>query len=154
MCTFMATSLYSPDQLYEVLDQGASLVEVLPKGEHEESPAESHLPKAANIPLRKLEEEARRDAPTLREQGRDRGAPHWRVLTDRRVVERDRAVHRTSAARSGATGSGTAMPVSGVTASPGSSASTPFGAVRERDSHGRHCMLSHQCPNPRVQRDV
>ena len=38
-----------------LLEQGAQLVEVLPKGEYEEE----HLPGAINLPLRRLETEAR-----------------------------------------------------------------------------------------------
>lgn len=56
MCTLMTTSLYTSAQVREVLDQGAQLVEVLPKEEYEES----HLPNAIGIPLRKLDDEAPR----------------------------------------------------------------------------------------------
>jgi len=38
-----------------LLEQGVQLVEVLPKGEYEEE----HLPGAINLPLRRLETEAR-----------------------------------------------------------------------------------------------
>jgi len=38
-----------------LLEQGAQFVEVLPKGEYEEE----HLPGAINLPLRRLETEAR-----------------------------------------------------------------------------------------------
>jgi len=42
-------------ELQELVGRGAQLVEVLPKEEYEEE----HLPGAINIPLRKLDEEAR-----------------------------------------------------------------------------------------------
>ena len=41
------------DQLRELLDAGAQLVEVLPEEEYEEE----HLPGAINVPLKKLDEE-------------------------------------------------------------------------------------------------
>ena len=45
----------SRDELQELLHQGAQLVEVLPAREFEEE----HLPGAVNLPLRRLEKEAR-----------------------------------------------------------------------------------------------
>ena len=42
-------------ELRRLLDQGAQLVEVLPAKEY----GEDHLPGAVNLPLRRLEEEAR-----------------------------------------------------------------------------------------------
>ena len=42
-------------ELQRLVERGAQLVEVLPKEEYEEE----HLPGAINIPLRKLDEEAR-----------------------------------------------------------------------------------------------
>jgi rhodanese-related sulfurtransferase len=44
------------DELRELVDRGAQLVEVLPREEYEEE----HLPGAINLPLRRLESEARR----------------------------------------------------------------------------------------------
>jgi phage shock protein E len=43
------------EELQGLLDQGAQLVEVLPKEEYEEE----HLPGATNIPLRKIDSQAR-----------------------------------------------------------------------------------------------
>jgi rhodanese-related sulfurtransferase len=43
------------DELEQLLEQGAQLVEVLPAKEFEEE----HLPGAVNIPLRQLDKEAR-----------------------------------------------------------------------------------------------
>ena len=43
------------EELQELVRRGAQLVEVLPKEEYEEE----HLPGAINIPLRKLDKEAR-----------------------------------------------------------------------------------------------
>jgi len=43
------------DQVRRLLDEGAQLVEVLPAKEYEED----HLPGAINLPLRRLETEAR-----------------------------------------------------------------------------------------------
>ena len=43
------------DELMELVDKGAQLVEVLPAKEF----AEDHIPGARNIPLRRLETEAR-----------------------------------------------------------------------------------------------
>jgi rhodanese-related sulfurtransferase len=43
------------DELQQLVDQGAQLVEVLPTKEYEED----HLPGAINLPLRRLEETAR-----------------------------------------------------------------------------------------------
>ena len=40
--------------LREILDQGAQLVEVLPEAEYEEA----HLPRAVNLPLKKLDRES------------------------------------------------------------------------------------------------
>jgi rhodanese-related sulfurtransferase len=44
------------DELRELVERGAQLVEVLPREEYEEE----HLPGAINLPLRRLEAEARR----------------------------------------------------------------------------------------------
>ena len=53
------------DEVRRLLEQGAQLVEVLPRQEYEES----HLPGAVNIPLKELNREAtdhlRRDAPVI-----------------------------------------------------------------------------------------
>jgi rhodanese-related sulfurtransferase len=43
------------DQLQQLVAQGAQLLEVLPANEY----LEEHLPGAINLPLRKLEQEAR-----------------------------------------------------------------------------------------------
>ena len=43
------------DRVRELLEEGAQLVEVLPANEY----AEDHLPGAINLPLRRLEGEAR-----------------------------------------------------------------------------------------------
>lgn len=43
------------EELRKLLDEGAQLVEVLPREEYEEE----HLPGAINIPLRKIDAEAR-----------------------------------------------------------------------------------------------
>lgn len=43
------------DEVRRLVDQGAQVVEVLPANEYEED----HLPDAVNLPLRRLEEEAR-----------------------------------------------------------------------------------------------
>jgi phage shock protein E len=43
------------DEVRRLVDAGAQLVEVLPANEYEED----HLPGAINVPLRKLEKEAR-----------------------------------------------------------------------------------------------
>jgi rhodanese-related sulfurtransferase len=43
------------DEVRELLDRGAQLVEVLPPEEYEDE----HLPGAINIPLRRLDQEAR-----------------------------------------------------------------------------------------------
>jgi rhodanese-related sulfurtransferase len=43
------------DELRRLLDEGAQLVEVLPANEYEED----HLPGAINIPLRRIDVEAR-----------------------------------------------------------------------------------------------
>lgn len=43
------------DELQQLVAQGAQLVEVLPANEYQED----HLPSAINLPLRKLEKEAR-----------------------------------------------------------------------------------------------
>jgi rhodanese-related sulfurtransferase len=43
-------------ELQRLVEEGAQLVEVLPKDEHEEE----HLPGAINIPLRRIEEDAPR----------------------------------------------------------------------------------------------
>jgi rhodanese-related sulfurtransferase len=43
------------EELQRLVEQGAQLVEVLPKEEYEEE----HLPGAINIPLRKIDKEAR-----------------------------------------------------------------------------------------------
>jgi phage shock protein E len=43
------------DGVRRLLGQGAQLVEVLPAGEY----AEDHLPGAVNLPLRRLEQQAR-----------------------------------------------------------------------------------------------
>jgi rhodanese-related sulfurtransferase len=43
------------EELRRLLDRGAQLVEVLPANEY----AEDHLPGAINLPLRRLEKEAR-----------------------------------------------------------------------------------------------
>ncbi len=43
------------EELVRLLDGGAQLVEVLPKEEYDEE----HLPGAINIPLRRIDEEAR-----------------------------------------------------------------------------------------------
>ena len=43
------------DEVRRLVDRGAQLVEVLPANEY----GEDHLPGAINMPLRKLEEEAR-----------------------------------------------------------------------------------------------
>jgi rhodanese-related sulfurtransferase len=43
------------DEVRRLVDQGAQLVEVLPANEYEEE----HLPGAINMPLRRLEKEAR-----------------------------------------------------------------------------------------------
>jgi rhodanese-related sulfurtransferase len=42
------------DQIHDLLDAGAQLVEVLPQAEYEEE----HLPGAINIPLKEMTEEA------------------------------------------------------------------------------------------------
>jgi rhodanese-related sulfurtransferase len=42
------------DQLQRLLDQHAQLVDVLPRDEYEEE----HLPRAINLPLRRIESEA------------------------------------------------------------------------------------------------
>jgi rhodanese-related sulfurtransferase len=44
------------DEVRRLLERGAQLVEVLPREEYEEE----HLPEAINLPLRRLESEARR----------------------------------------------------------------------------------------------
>jgi rhodanese-related sulfurtransferase len=44
------------DEVRKLLDQGVQLVEVLPQEEFDEE----HLPGAINIPLRRIDEEARR----------------------------------------------------------------------------------------------
>jgi rhodanese-related sulfurtransferase len=44
------------DAVRRLADQGAQLVEVLPANEY----AEDHLPGAINLPLRRLEQQARR----------------------------------------------------------------------------------------------
>jgi rhodanese-related sulfurtransferase len=53
------------DEVQRLVDEGAQLVEVLPKEEYEEE----HLPGAINLPLRRLEAEARdvldRDRPII-----------------------------------------------------------------------------------------
>jgi rhodanese-related sulfurtransferase len=51
------------EQLHELIDQGAQVVEVLPEDDY----APAHLPGAINLPLRQLDERA---ASTL-----DRGRP-------------------------------------------------------------------------------
>ena len=51
------------EQLHELIDQGAQVVEVLPEDDY----APAHLPGAINLPLRQLDEQA---ATTL-----DRGRP-------------------------------------------------------------------------------
>ncbi|MGH2689827.1 MAG: rhodanese-like domain-containing protein [Actinomycetota bacterium] len=43
------------DEIQVLMQQGAQLVEVLPAGEYEED----HLPGAVNLPLRRIETEAR-----------------------------------------------------------------------------------------------
>jgi rhodanese-related sulfurtransferase len=43
------------DGVRRLLDEGAQLVEVLPAGEY----AEDHLPGAVNLPMRRLEQQAR-----------------------------------------------------------------------------------------------
>jgi rhodanese-related sulfurtransferase len=53
------------DEVRRLMGEGAQLVEVLPKEEYEEE----HLPGAVNLPLRRLEAEARdvlgRDGPVI-----------------------------------------------------------------------------------------
>ncbi len=60
----MPTSILK-DEVRELLEGGAQLVEVLPREEYEEA----HLPGAINIPLKELDGEAtarlRRDAPVI-----------------------------------------------------------------------------------------
>jgi len=50
----MPTNIYSPSDVQTLLDNGAQLVEVLPREEYEEM----HLPGAIGIPLRHLDLEA------------------------------------------------------------------------------------------------
>ncbi len=60
----MPTSIFK-DEVRELLEGGAQLVEVLPREEYEEA----HLPGAINIPLKELDRETaaelRRDAPVI-----------------------------------------------------------------------------------------
>lgn len=55
----------SRDEVRELLEEGARLVEVLPRDEYEEQ----HLPAAINIPLKELDRETtarlRRDEPVI-----------------------------------------------------------------------------------------
>ena len=57
--------LVDRDGVLRLLEEGAELVEVLPREEYEEE----HLPGAINIPLKELDREAtaglRRDAPVI-----------------------------------------------------------------------------------------
>ncbi len=58
-------STISKDEVRELLEEGAQLVEVLPREEYEEE----HLPGAINIPLKELNrqttERLRRDEPVI-----------------------------------------------------------------------------------------
>jgi rhodanese-related sulfurtransferase len=60
----MPTAIFK-DEVRELLEEGAQLVEVLPRQEYEEE----HLPGAINIPLKELDRETtvqlRRDAPVV-----------------------------------------------------------------------------------------
>ncbi len=60
----MPTAIYR-DEVRELLDEGAQLVEVLPRDEYENE----HLPGAINIPLKELDrettEQLRRDKPVI-----------------------------------------------------------------------------------------
>jgi rhodanese-related sulfurtransferase len=60
----MPTAIYR-DAVRELLDEGAQLVEVLPRDEYQDE----HLPGAINIPLKKLNRETtaklRRDTPVI-----------------------------------------------------------------------------------------
>ena len=59
----MPREIHDRREVQALLDRGAQLVEVLPAEEYDEE----HLPGAINLPLRKLEKEAR--------QRLDRGKP-------------------------------------------------------------------------------
>lgn len=60
----MPTAIYR-DEVRQLLDEGAQLLEVLPRDEYEDE----HLPGAVNIPLKELDRvttaELRRDTPVI-----------------------------------------------------------------------------------------
>ena len=53
--TLMPHEIHDRGEIQVLLDRGAQLIEVLPPDEYEEE----HLPGAINLPLRKLEKEAK-----------------------------------------------------------------------------------------------
>lgn len=53
----MPTNIWNRDEVRRLMDEGAQLVEVLPREEYEEQ----HLPGALHLPLRSIEEPEARD---------------------------------------------------------------------------------------------